>query len=253
MDEEFNPFQSPAAPPPSHHASDGTAGRPVPPFASGRVRAVVAMASLGILAMLNLAFIDLYTVQYGLLDRWQHGEQVSRAAHVNYEEWRAVQLADYVVFVLAVVAFLAWVHRAYRNLPALGNPAPSTTPGWAVGFYLMPLLNLFMPCVVMAEIWRYSDPSQAGAVRKSNSPLVGWWWAVLVASEIAWFASLTQSLGGPANPSIDLLKCRTLVVIAVGAGQFISKILQIMLIWKIDRNQQTRHDLIEARSGARVF
>jgi hypothetical protein len=253
MDEQFNPFQSPTAPPPSYYASDGTAGGTVP-FAAGRVRAVVALAALGIAAMLNLAFIYLYTVQYGLLDRWQHGERVSRAAfHVIYEEWQAVRLADHVVFVAAVVAFLAWVYRVYRNLPALGNLTPSTTPGRAVGFYFMPLLNLFMPCVVMAEIWRYSDPTQAGAVRKSTSALVGWWWVVLVACEIAWFANLAQSVDGPSNPSVDLLKDQTLVVIAVTAGEFVSKILGILLIWKIDRNQQTRHDLIEVRSGARVF
>jgi hypothetical protein len=116
MDEGFNPFQSPAGLPPSYHSSNGNADRSVPLYASGRARAVIAMVALGILAMLELAFIGLYTVEYGLLDRWQRGEHVSRAAfRVNGEEARAVWLADYVVFVVAVVAFLAWVHRVYRN------------------------------------------------------------------------------------------------------------------------------------------
>jgi Domain of unknown function (DUF4328) len=135
----------------------------------------------------------------------------------------------------------------------LGNPAPSTTPGWAAGFYFMPLLNLFMPYAVMAEIWRYSDPSQGGAVRKTASPLVGWWWVALVMSGTAYFMLLTQSLDEPVKPSIDLLKSQALMAAAVVVGEFISKILEILLIWRIDRNQQASHDLIESRNRSTVF
>src|SRR5664279_2860174 len=48
-------------------------------------------------------------------------------------------------YVAGSVCFSMWFHRAYRNLPTLVNGQLLTTPGWAVGSFFIPFLNLFRP------------------------------------------------------------------------------------------------------------
>src|SRR5688572_6359973 len=66
-------------------------------------------------------------------------------------------LVFFVLFVIATVFWCMWVYRTYRNLPALGAEGLNYSPGWAVGYYFIPVLNLFRPFQVMRETWRASD------------------------------------------------------------------------------------------------
>jgi hypothetical protein len=79
------------------------------------------------------------------------------------------------------MAFLMWIHRSHRNLSAFGAQGLTFTPGWAVGWWFIPIFNLFRPFQIVREIWQASDPGMpAGAAwrRAPSSPLIGWWWGV---------------------------------------------------------------------------
>src|SRR5262249_54203 len=43
----------------------------------------------------------------------------------------------------ALVAFLIWLSRAYGNLAGLSVTGLAYTPEWAVGLFLLPIVNLF--------------------------------------------------------------------------------------------------------------
>ena len=82
-----------------------------------------------------------------------------------------------IVGLLAVgVIFIAWVRRLYRNLPVLGA-SQRFKPGWAVGAWFVPFLNLWRPKQIVDEIWRGSSPSRSDQV----SPLLHWWWGFWIA------------------------------------------------------------------------
>ena len=75
-----------------------------------------------------------------------------------------------------VVIWLVWQHRVTENLWALGTPI-RTTPGWAVGWWFVPIADLWMPAVVMARVYRTSvrdhdRPGRLGVV-------IGWWIAYM--------------------------------------------------------------------------
>jgi len=74
--------------------------------------------------------------------------------------------------VAAAVAFLVWLHAAYR-IHEQSSSNPRFSAGWAVGMYFVPIVNLIRPLHVMRELTE--DPGKP-------PPLVNWWWLTFVAA-----------------------------------------------------------------------
>jgi hypothetical protein len=75
----------------------------------------------------------------------------------------------------AIVLWLIWQHQVTANLWARGYPGLKMRPGWAVGWWFVPVANFFMPLIGVLEVDRRSTPD--GSARKAGA-VVGWWWAV---------------------------------------------------------------------------
>jgi hypothetical protein len=85
------------------------------------------------------------------------------------------------VFIVTGVAFLKWIHRANLNCRGFGAQDMSFTPGWSVGYYFIPILNLVRPYNSMKEIWQVShDPKDWKS--QQGSAILGWWWALWLIS-----------------------------------------------------------------------
>jgi len=83
--------------------------------------------------------------------------------------------------IIEFVLFLAWVYLASRNLPALGATGLRYRPGWSVGWFFVPFANLFMPYLVMKELWQASSGGFGTDWRSKRIPPVpAAWWAVQV-------------------------------------------------------------------------
>jgi hypothetical protein len=84
------------------------------------------------------------------------------------------------VGLMAGLVFLVWVYRANRNARDLGADGMRYGPGWSVGWFFVPIASLFMPYLVMREIWKASSPSANGQWRRTSvSPILGVWWGVM--------------------------------------------------------------------------
>jgi hypothetical protein len=77
--------------------------------------------------------------------------------------------------------FAVWTYRVNTNIHALGSNNLRFTPGWAVGWYFIPVANLWMPYQVMRELWLASN-NPAGWQAKPTGKLLRWWWASWLAS-----------------------------------------------------------------------
>ena len=63
------------------------------------------------------------------------------------------------------ICWLIWQHRAQANVWAIPSPVkPDTTPGWAVGWWFVPVANLVMPFLAVRELSRRSAGSQRSAL-----------------------------------------------------------------------------------------
>jgi hypothetical protein len=118
------------------------------------------------------------------------------AASASLEDFRdardqvqAFGVASMVVIGLAAVAFLAWFHRAYRNLERLGVGELRFGTGWAIGAWLIPGVNLALPKLIANDIWRASAPgidrTGRGWRALGVSSLIHAWWLLLVTAAAA--------------------------------------------------------------------
>src|SRR5260370_20338084 len=69
------------------------------------------------------------------------------------------------LFLLALIAsatlWLCWLHRAYSNLKLLGTRETRFTTGWAVGYWFLPVFNLFRPYQIVSDLWMRSREANA--------------------------------------------------------------------------------------------
>jgi hypothetical protein len=73
------------------------------------------------------------------------------------------------------IAFLKWIYRAYKNIQGFGAEGLRFSPGWAVGYYFIPILSLIRPVQVMGEIWRASDNPRNWQERPGSWLIASWW------------------------------------------------------------------------------
>jgi hypothetical protein len=166
----------PAAP--SRRAGHRHVGVPRP--IAGRGNAVLALLALGALA----DAVAVYTgfAQRSLILRVLEGAEVTaEEADANDRLYGTVGWVQSGIFLITAVAWFLWIHRASSNQRPLGARHVKYSPGWAVGGWFVPVLNLWRPYQVTAEIWRHSAVAartRAGEtrVRAPSSTLVGIWW-----------------------------------------------------------------------------
>jgi hypothetical protein len=89
---------------------------------------------------------------------------------------------------VSAVLFLAWVIRAYRNLPALGVQPLRMSTGRATAVWFVPFINLVLSKEVVDDLWRGSDPEVpplSPAWRLQTVPYrVHLWWVALLTSGV---------------------------------------------------------------------
>lgn len=91
-------------------------------------------------------------------------------------------LATLALMIMCVVAVGMWTYRASANAHAISNEM-TISPGWAVGWYFVPFMNLVRPYQGMREIWLASH--FRGNWHGEPAPgLLGWWWGLWLVTNI---------------------------------------------------------------------
>jgi hypothetical protein len=152
------------------------------------------------------------------------------------------QVLQSCAYLLTGVGFLVWFHRAYTNLTALGRQPLPYSPGWAIGAWLVPFLNLVRPKRMMDIIWQGSDPDQPrrdGLWRDGPvHALVHWWWVVFVGSWVVdrvLAAVLHQGLRSESG--LEVISVRTLVSDSLG---LLLGVLCFEVVRRATRRQRAR-------------
>lgn len=155
-------------------------------FTDPDTRATLAIVFISILIVVTVCCVISDYYQYDLLQRIAAGENVT-AEEAELNDLRQSGFA--IVFVLSVILelifFLMWVYRAYSNLQGLGHDT-QWSPGMAVGYFFIPIFNLFRPYQAVKEIWENSFPQKNSGIyiEKTSSGIVGVWWALMIFANI---------------------------------------------------------------------
>ncbi len=144
-----------------------------------------------------------------------------------------------IAVILANASFvLTWIHRANHNARHLGADGMRYTPGWAVGWYFVPIAWFWKPYQAMKEIWKASaDPADWG--RQDVSPLLLWWWILWIVP--FWGVSLVDWAVGRnlGEARTQTLEATTSVVSSVLDIPLVLVLLAIM--GTVNRMQMAHH------------
>jgi hypothetical protein len=214
-----------------------------PGYRSGHLRATIACITLGLASGSVFVIAILTFGVIGLLGDADPGSLAIGGAGGYVEVVAAWSLVNGVTVILAAVAFLAWQSRSVANVPWLGGGTPGISPGWSIGWWLVPFANMFMPYRSMADLERRTT---FGAPR---SRLLGAWWVLFVACNVA---DGLLSFAMTDTTSID--DARALVVVDVIAllGLATSGVLGIAVVRGVQRASEARAAALGLPDGVPV-
>jgi hypothetical protein len=108
---------------------------------------------------------------------------LTAAADASDSRQQILGIIRLALLVVTGVCFLVWIHRANANVRALGAQGMTFSPGWSVGWYFIPIANMWKPYQAMKEIWRASaNPTRWQD--EARGGLLPWWWALFLSSNI---------------------------------------------------------------------
>jgi hypothetical protein len=158
-----------------------------------------------------------------------------------------VGLFGFGIGIATTVVFLVWLYYASSNLPAFGH-APTEirySPGWAIGSFFVPFVNLVVPFLAMSELWQKSEVEdtpagswQTGSILTTDGPQSSglppffpmWWLLWITSGFFANFAAI----------NVFFRMSRTTVAgigLLAGILRLAAAGLAIMVIREIDRRQ----------------
>ena len=110
---------------------------------------------------------------------------LSEAVAYSFE---GVSLVDYLAMLHVLFLFASfilvgmWIYAAHANLHIADLPALQYSPGWSIGWYCIPIANLFKPFQAMRELWFASHGEVANYEQSAPGLLWIWWIGWLLSS-----------------------------------------------------------------------
>lgn len=146
------------------------------------------------------------------------------------------------IFLFTVVTFLMWLYRIFANLPAVRSDQTEFTPGWAVGWWFIPLANLIKPYQAVRTAWAESDPEvdlEQGFLTSVQPAAPGFmtiWWAFWIIGNIT--SNISNRIDPFSNPGIQSVAGA--VAIFESLIWLVGSILAIKVVSNITERQEQR-------------
>jgi hypothetical protein len=134
-------------------------------------------------------------------------------------------LARLLFLLLTYVVACFWIYNAACNARAFGAKGLQITPGWAVGWYFIPVMCLFKPFQGMAEIWEASVSPASWQAQRTPGLLRVWWGAWLL-----------TNLVGAVVSRFDGLRLQALAA----AFDVVAVVLFLTIVWRVTQMQGAR-------------
>jgi membrane protease YdiL (CAAX protease family) len=207
-----------------------------PPFHSAHFRATIVKILLVVGAV--VAAISLLTDALSLAfpppaEGQEVGENPIAAVLVLIVVLLA--LLSVMIYLTTVVFFLMWLYRAYGNLRAFDPSRPlDHSPGWAVGSFFIPFVNLVIPYRAVKETWQKSGPPDEALLSEPAPPATfPVWWLFWLLSCIAGNISMRASF----NENVPESTAMIIATVADGLS-ILAALFAYLVVDAIDKRQE---------------
>lgn len=177
-----------------------------------------------------------------MLQSMVDGEIVADAdAEANDERQLVIFGASILVYLMTAIIFLRWTYLSSRNARSLVPDKLEYTPGWAVGWYFVPIANIWKPYQVMVEIFKASNPKFDDDWQEASSlSVTSRWWTMWVIAIVIGRVASRMSMRAEtldeflASSQVSLVVDLVSLVLGIAAISLVSS-LQTLQIEKFDR------------------
>jgi len=195
---------------------------------------------LGLGAALAVVSVLSSFMQAELLSRGSFSEAEGEA---NDSREMIIGLFQIAFFLFTVVIFGRWIVRANRNVRALGADGLRITPGWAVGYFFIPILCLWRPYQAMKDLWQASHNPTSWTGTAAGSILPAWWTLWLLSNFLGQISfRIMMSAGG-----LEGLQTATYSQILAEAVNIPLCLVAMTLVSQIARAQKQGPDMESGR------
>ncbi|MFF4900386.1 DUF4328 domain-containing protein [Streptomyces sp. NPDC001068] len=141
--------------------------------------------------------------------------------------------AQSVSLVSCAVVYLCWFQRVRANAQVFSPFGHRRSPGWAIGGWFVPVVNLWFPYRITVDIWDASSPWGA---RRSHA-LVNAWWTLWLASL---FAGRLVSGGDGDSEGAAQARTDALGMLVSDALDIAAAVLAILVVVRLTRMQHEK-------------
>lgn len=172
------------------------------------------------------------------------GQGQHRTLTALEDSYHLVSALGDVATLLCAVAFLLWLLRVRDNARALSGQAPRYAWPWVYLGWIVPVVNLWVPRGVVADVHRKSAPGE----RLPRA--VNWWWGL-------WLAGMLSGVGQMYTGSTDDTIARAysdvqylLVADAALVGAAVAGVFVVRAITAVQQARIVQRDAAEAPGAA---
>ncbi|MDA3129242.1 DUF4328 domain-containing protein [Aliibacillus thermotolerans] len=169
-------------------------------YKSPKPISIVVMVFASITILFSIASIVASTIEKNIYENYDGNATVEQLTEEDFSTISSIVLnidiPSILFFIAAIALYLVWIYRIHANGIALQLEKVRNYPGWAVTFYLLPLINMIVPLLSLLQI----DKSSAKLVserekspQKRKHAIIFIWWILFWTS---YFVSLAGSFGG---------------------------------------------------------
>lgn len=200
--------------------------------------------ALGITIALDAVGLWSGWLELDLLNRAANGALVSEAeATANDSRQSLIGITQVIWFVVTAVVFLRWTYFSNRNARSLSDGALQFSPGWAVGWYFIPIANLWKPYQALEETFKASDPKFLDDWRKAERPrIMALWWTLWILSRFVGQLILRTSLR--AETIDELLSSSWLTffldVLDIALAFVVIVLASTLHTWQLEKHRRVR-------------
>jgi hypothetical protein len=196
--------------------------------------ATQVMLAIQLLATVALLFPVLH--QRDLIDRLKSDPTSVGLAEATRADDRVVAVSAIVslLYFATGVVWIIWFHRARKNVEAWLPVFQRRSPGWAIGGWVCPIVNLWFPFMIAKDI--LDDTERRTENSRRSRPMLLIWWLGYLALFVLELVQRRAS-GGDTLDDITSYSNTTMVLIVT---QVVAAVFAIVVVRQITAAQETR-------------
>ncbi len=195
---------------------------------TGISRLVVTLLIAG--AVLNAVAAFSSYLEYELVASVRDGFEVTEErVNANDNRQMIIGISQVVLFIATAIFFGRWIYRIGSNAHCFSSLRQRHSPGWAVGYYFVPVLNLWRPYQALRDAYEaFIDLARDNKYRVVF-PL---WWAAWLVS--GFLGRITFNLSMRAE-ELDELMQASLVTVASDCFDVFLDVMAILLVLMVTK------------------